>query len=119
MVLGELEYKIEELEKEINLLKDSNCKLQVCNNDLTRQYEILLNLVNDLVNNELNFNEFQGTYFKMRTILNNNLNKDITNELLEVKNQLGNNKLFRLCLLMLEFNCNYTPDKQQRLILFS
>lgn len=120
MVVGELEYKINEQSKEIKALKKDNCELQNINNDLIRQQEILFNLFNELISNGINFNDFQLLYFKLESIINNApRNKDITNELIQVKQQANNNKMFRYALLMLEFKCNYIPDKKTRLILFS
>lgn len=49
MVVGELEYKINEQKNEIKLLKKNNCKLQNYNNDLERQQEILFNLIYDIL----------------------------------------------------------------------
>lgn len=118
MVVGELEYKINEQKNEIKLLKKNNCKLQNYNNDLERQQEILFNLIYDILCNEIKCNEFQETYNKIEKIIISD-NKDITSELLKFKKELNNNKLFRYVLLLLEYDFKFIPDKKETLILFS
>lgn len=118
MVVGELEYKINEQKNEIKLLKKNNCKLQNYNNDLERQQEILFNLIYDILCNEIKCNEFQETYNKIEKIIISD-NKDITSELLKFKKELNNNKLFRYVLLLLEWDFKFIPDKKETLILFS
>lgn len=124
MVVQELECTIKEQSKEIKALKENNCKLENINNDLARQQEILFKIVNELLNNEIDLKEFQ--YYinlQVSNIINNALNNNLntTKLLTSLKNVLDNEQkyLFRLSLILMEFNCNYIPDKKTKLILFS
>lgn len=124
MVVCELKCKIKEQSKEIKALKENNCKLENINNDLARQQEILFKIVNELLNNEINLKEFQLIYIQVSNIIKNapNNNIDTTKYLTSYKNVLETNEqkyLFRLSLMLMEFNCNYVPDKKTKLILFS
>lgn len=123
MVVQELECTIKEQSKEIKALKENNCKLENINNDLARQQEILFKIVNELLNNEIDLKEFQYINLQVSNIINNapNNNLDTTKLLTSLKNVLGNEQkyLFRLSLILMEFNCNYIPDKKTKLILFS
>lgn len=103
MVIGELKETISQQEKQNKkLLRDKN-HLANKNKDLIKDNRMLYNTLTELLNNEININEIQTIYKKVKTILyNHKENQDTTNQLRQVKETTNNDYLFNIVLSLFE-----------------
>ena len=103
-MIGELEYRIEQQDKEIKQLKQRNNKQNVLIKDLRQDNRLYYDTLYEILNNEINIKELQEVYIKVSDVFNNAANgQNVTRELRQIKDKADNDKLFYIASSLFEY----------------
>lgn len=103
-MIGELEYRIEQQDKEIKQLKQRNNKQNVLIKDLRQDNRLYYDTLYEILNNEINIKELQEVYIKVSDVFNNAANgQNVTRELRQIKDKAENDKLFYIASSLFEY----------------
>lgn len=100
MAIGELKETISQQEKQINELLEKNNKIAIKNKELMRIDRAYYNFFMELLNNNIDFKEFQTLYNQIETILKG---QDITKELKQTRYNTNNDYLFNFVMSLFEY----------------
>lgn len=103
-MIGELEYRIEQQDKEIKQLKKRNNKQNGLIKDLRQDNRLYYDTLYEILNNEINIKELQEIYIKVSDAFNNAANgQNVTRELRQIKDNADNDKLFNIAMSLFEY----------------